>query len=163
MNFLKEFLFPRKTFKIRLVIFLILALVVYTGFLFARGEKTLSGVVLDCITNQPVANVEVSTNQRGWGFIEGSLVWDKDYISKTTTSSSGEFTTTYSAGGTADIKASKEGYITAQQFENPKERMVVRILQGDKPREVTYNCRLSSECLETRIENNVQITRNVCL
>ena len=143
-------------------IILFLILLVGGGFLFIRREKTVSGIVLDCSTNEPIVNAEVSANQRGWGLIDGSLLWDKDYISKARTDNSGEFTLGYRVGDSANMRANKEGYITAQQFEPRGEGIVVRLLQGNNPAEVTYNCKLLSECLETTVEDGIQVTRNVC-
>jgi hypothetical protein len=163
MSFFTEFLFPKKTLKIRLAILIVLLFVVFAGFFFERKDKSITGVVLDCASNQPIPNVEVSVNQRSWGFIDGSLVWDRDYISKATTSNSGEFTITYEVGSSTNIKTEKEGYITAWQFENPKQGIIIRMLQGNKPGEVTYNCKSSSECLQTTIEDGVQVTKNVCV
>lgn len=146
---------------IRLVILLILALVIFIGFIFARREKTVAGHIVDCQTNNPIIGAEVVVNQRGWGF-DGYLVWDKSYVYSAKSGNSGYFKINYNVGSSANITAQKDGYIKAQQFESPKDGVVVKMLLGNKPLEVTYNCKLSSECLQTTVKNNVQVTRNVC-
>ena len=121
----------------------------------------MSGVVVDCQTGTPVADAEVSINQRGWGF-DKHLVWDKDNVSRGRTDRAGHFTISYRIGGVAHIRVQKEGYLTAEQFEQPRGDVVVRMLQGSNPAEVTYNCRLSSECITETLEGNVRIYKNSC-
>ena len=161
-GFIREVLFPYKTFKLRLIILLVLIATIYFGFILARREKTISGFVLDCQTNKPIDNTEVFVNQRGWGF-DRYLIWDKSYVYVGKSDNLGYFKISYKVGNSANISAKKEGYITAQQFEKPKDGVILKMLRGSKPLEVTYKCRLSSECLQTTIENNVQVTRNICL
>ncbi len=79
----------------------------------------IEGKSVDCNTNNPIADVQISTNQSGWGFSNGQLVWDKDYITTAQSDASGLFKLSYKVGDSADIKARKEGYITAEQFESP--------------------------------------------
>lgn len=130
--------------------------------MWARREKIISGVVLDCQTNKPISDVEVSVNQIGWGF-DRYLVWDKSYVYATKSDNLGHFKISYRVGSSANILAKKERYITTQQFEHPTDGVMVKLLKGNKPLEVTYNCKLSSECLQTTVENNVQVSRNICL
>lgn len=101
--------------------------------------------------------------QSGWGFSNGSLVWDRSYVYRTTSDDTGRFSVTYNVGSSADILVEKKGYIRAQQYEEENSSISIRILRGDKPMERTYYCRLSSECYVTRMEGNVQVTSNVCL
>lgn len=75
----------------------------------------------------------------------------------------GFFKISYRVGNSAKILTKKDGYITSEQFENPKDGIIIKMLQGNRPLERTYNCRLSSGCLQTTVENNVQVTRNICL
>lgn len=159
---IREILFPLKTIKIRLVIILILASVIFIGFIFARREKTIAGYIVDCQTNSPIIGVDVTVNQIGWGF-DGHLVWDKSYVYSAKSDDSGYFKISYNVGSSANITAQKNGYIKAQRFEDPKDGIMVKLLKGNKPPEVTYNCKLSSECLQTTVENNMQVTRNICL
>lgn len=158
---IREVLFPYKTLKIRLVIFLILVLIISLGFIFARREKTIAGQIVDCQTNSPIVDAEVAVNQIGWGFND-YLVWDKSYVYSAKSDNSGYFKIGYKVGNSANITAQKDGYIKAQQFEYPRNNVIIKMLQGNKPTEVTYNCKSSSECLETTLENGVQVTRNIC-
>ena len=160
---IREILFPYKTLKFRLIILLVLIIAVYFIFMWARREKTISGFVFDCQTNNAVVNAKVSVNQIGWGIDNNRLVWDKSYVYDTQSDTAGFFKISYRVGNSAKILASKDDYITAEQFEHPKDGVMVKLLRGNKPLEVTYNCKLLSECLQATIENNVQVTRNVCL
>ncbi len=159
---IREVLFPYKTLKIRLAILLILVLIISFSFIFARREKTIAGHIVDCQTNSPIVGAEVAVNQRGWGFND-YLVWDKSYVYSAKSDNSGYFKIKYRVGSSADITAQKDGYIKAQQFENPYDDVIIKMLQGNKPLELTYNCKLSSACYEATLENDVQVTRNICL
>jgi hypothetical protein len=150
-----------KLLKIRLYALLIITLIISLGFLISRREKVVSGHVLDCATGRPIAGAEVHANQSGWGFGD-YLVWDKPYISSAVTDDTGHFTMTYRVGDSANISAEKKGFLKALQYESPRSDAVIKLLQGNKAAEVTYNCKLSSECLVTTLENNVQVSRNVC-
>jgi len=128
----------------------------------ARQDKTISGIVVDCETGKSLTDVEVSVNQRGWGF-DKYLVWDKDYVYRTRSNESGYFEITYQVGSSAHLIARKDGYLRADKYEYPQDGVTVRMLQGDAPAEVTYDCKGLSECLKTTVEDGVQVTRNVCL
>jgi hypothetical protein len=147
----------------RLVILIGLGPIVAIGFLVARRDKIVAGHVVDCQTNAPIAGAGVLVTQSGWGFSNGSLVWDRSYVYRTTSDDTGRFSVTYNVGSSADILVEKKGYIRAQQYEEENSSISIRILRGDKPMERTYYCRLSSECYVTRMEGNVQVTSNVCL
>lgn len=159
---IREILFPYKTFKIRLIIFVILVLVIFFSFVFARREKIIAGRIVDCQTNSPVGGAEVAVNQIGWGF-SGHLVWDESYVYRAKSDDSGYFKIKYRVGSSANIMVKKDGYINAHQFEYSRNDVIIKVLQGNKSTEVTYNCKLSSECLETTFENGVRVARNVCL
>jgi len=137
-------------------------LVISFGFIFARREKAIIGHIVDCQTNNPIAGAGVAVNQIGWGFND-YLLWDKSYAYSAKSDNSGYFKIKYRVGSSANITVQKDGYIKAQQFEYPRDDVIIKMLQGDKPTEVTYNCKLSSECLETTLENGIQVTRNICL
>jgi hypothetical protein len=125
-------------------------------------EKAVSGQVVDCETNEKIMDAKVSLQQRGWGF-DGGLVWDKTYVSETLTNGVGEFEATFRVGNNANILVSKDGYVNAQQFEEPAKNISVRMLRGNYPTEVTYNCTLSSECLKKTVEGGVTVFRNSCV
>jgi len=141
-----------------LLLFVILGLGI---LIFLRNDKIVAGYVTDCQTQEPISGATVEVNQRGWGF-EKYLIWDKSYIYKTTTNTSGYFKITYNVGKSAHIVAHKPGYLKAWQFENPSEDISIGITKGNKENESTQRCRLSSECIITTTENNVSIIRNIC-
>ncbi len=148
---------------VRLIVLVGLALIVAFGFVLARRDKIAAGHVVDCQTNAPIAGADVSVIQIGWGFNNGSLVWDRSYVYRATSDDTGRFGVTYNVGSSANIIVKKEGYIDAQQYEDENSNIAIRILRGNKPMELTYNCKLSSECYVTRTEGNVQVTSNICL
>jgi len=132
------------------------------GFTFFRNDKTISGLVMDCQTNNPIAKVQVTVNQRGWGRIKGQLVWDKDYIYKSVTDDSGYFKITYQVGSSAHIRAKKNGYLIAEQWEEPGEDIIIKMLKGDNPKEITYDCNLLSDCIKSEMKGEVEVFTNVC-
>ena len=132
------------------------------GTLYAFREKTISGSVIDCQTNEPVASAEIVVSQKFLEFKSG-VVWFKSYISRAVGDPDGYFQVTYRVGNSADILAKKDGYISARQFEGPGDGVVIKMLQGENPAELTYNCRLLSECLVDSIEDDVRVYRNTCV
>jgi len=152
--------------KILITTILILVLIISIPFLLFsfvfRNEKQIDGYVLDCETESPIGNAEVSVNQRGWGTHNGQLVWDKDYTTVTTSDDSGYFVISYRVGSSAHIQVKKSGFINAEQWEYPG-TITVKILRGDKPTEMTNYCKVSSECLSCIIENGIQVCRNTCI
>ena len=132
------------------------------GTLYAFREKTISGSVIDCQTNEPVASAEIVVSQNFLEFKSG-VVWFKSYISRAVGDPDGYFQVTYRVGNSADILANKDGYISARQFEGPGDGVVIKMLQGENPAELTYNCRLLSECLVDSIEDDVRVYRNTCV
>ncbi|OGI60536.1 hypothetical protein A2641_03315 [Candidatus Nomurabacteria bacterium RIFCSPHIGHO2_01_FULL_37_25] len=151
------------TSKTRLFLGLILILVITVFFIYTRREKVISGYVRDCGTNEVINNAEVSVNQVGWGFQNGNIVWDKMYVNSVHTDSLGYFQILYRVGSSANLMSKKAGYITAQQYEYPAEDITINMLKGYKPTEVTYNCKLSSECLSCANEDGVKVCRDVCM
>src|SRR3989338_3949845 len=138
------------TSKTRLFLGLILILVITVFFIYTRREKVIN-------------NAEVSVNQVGWGFQNGNIVWDKMYVNSVHTDSLGYFQILYRVGSSANLMSKKAGYITAQQYEYPAEDITINMLKGYKPTEVTYNCKLSSECLSCANEDGVKVCRDVCM
>ncbi len=124
-------------------------------------NENYTGQVLDCQTNDPIAKAEVSVSLRGWGFSDGGLVWDKEYVNSTQSDDSGRFKISLGSNS-ALIKVTKEGYITAEQREEPGKEIIVRALKGNDSIEVTYNCKLSSECLSCSVEGNAKVCKNIC-
>ena len=150
-------------YKISKLQIFILFLFIFTGCI--RSEKTISGNVLDCETNEPIPNAEISINQRGWGRSPATneVVWDKDYIITSQSDDSGYYEISYKVGSSAHIRAKKEGYIKAEQFEYPGQEINIRMLRGNKLTEATYNCKLSSECLFCENIDGVETCRNICI
>ena len=147
----------------RLVVLIGLLLITAFGFMFARRDKVVAGHVVDCQTNAPIAGADILVSQSGWGFSNGSLVWDRTYVYRATSDETGSFELTYNVGSSANIGVHKDGYLQAQQYEEARAGILVGLLKGDKPTERTYYCKLSSQCFVTRVEGNVQVTTNICL
>jgi len=145
-----------------LIVILAVLVIISLGILYAFREKTISGSVVDCQTNEPVASAEIVVNQSFLEF-KGGVIWFKSYISRAMGDPDGHFQVTYRIGNSADILARKDGYISARQFEGPGDGVVIKMLQGGNPAELTYHCRLLSECLVDSIEDGVRVYRNTCV
>lgn len=77
-------------------------------------ERTVSGVVVDFGTGRPLAGVEVTAVQHGWGFSGGTLVWDKDKSTTVTTDADGRFEAPFRWASTVRLRTRQPGY---QRFE----------------------------------------------
>lgn len=75
-----------------------------------RLERSIAGEVADYDTHQPIAGVTVSIAQSGWGWSDGSLVWDKSYETRTTSDAAGAFVARYQVGSSAHLHAWIEGF-----------------------------------------------------
>ena len=150
--------------QIRMLIVLALVLIIPTLFLYSRREKLIGGFVLDCSTNKPIENAEVSVNQRGWGFDNGP-VWDKDYTTSSKSDTSGHFEIRFRVGSSVHLMVKKAGYFTAEQYEYPKDGVEIKMLQGEGKNfnDITYNCKKSSECLSCKMGGNVEVCKNTCI
>lgn len=148
--------------RLTLLILVLLLLLSIALVFFARRTKTINGRVIDCATSTPIVGATVTAAQSGWGFRNGQLVWDKNYITAVPTDSAGSFILSYRVGSSATLIATASGYLTAQQYEYPGRAKTIRMRRGTDPSEVTYDCRLSSECVESVLRNGVQISWNKC-
>lgn len=122
-------------------------------------EKSFSGKVLDCSTGEPIAGAEVKVFQSGFGIDEAPL-----YSYSAQTDAEGNFHIGYRMNDSIHIQAGKEGYARAEQFEQPENGVVVKMLGGNIPEkeQPTNQCRKVSECEQQTTENGVTIFRNVC-
>lgn len=75
---------------------------------------TVRGTVADFETGEPIPGAEVTAVEHGWGFQDGSLVWDKDKSTTVTTDAEGSFTATFRYGASVRLRVEREGY---QAFE----------------------------------------------
>lgn len=127
-------------------------------------EKEVTGTVLDCVTNTPVAGANVEIHGNGWGFSNRSLIWDKGYSSETTSNELGLFQLQYKVGKSVTTRA--EGYHPATTYVSAGDARTIRLLpiqESDAdPTERTYDCRLASECNKTAVVDGVEIGWNDC-
>ncbi len=72
----------------------------------------IEGRVIDSASGEPLAGVTVAVSNRGWGFHDDELVWDKDHIYPTTSDSTGQFRIVYKVGSSAHVIATADGYDT---------------------------------------------------
>ena len=91
----------------------ILALLSSTGCL---TEKYVSGRVTDFETNRPIQGATIRAAQHGWGLSNGSLVWDKDYSTYTSTDERGAFTVGYRRGSSVNLWVVHQGYQRFQMW-----------------------------------------------
>jgi hypothetical protein len=148
----------------RVLLFSVIALLALS-FIFLPKEKYVQGTVIDCDTDNPIRDAEISVNQRGWGTNNGQLVWDKDFVYLAKTDENGRFYIKYKVGSSVNLRAKKQGYLAAEQWEEKNSDVVMKMQQGDipYPLEVTYNCKTLSECMKCEMVNNVNTCRNVCI
>ncbi len=74
------------------------------------GGSYIDGTVVDSSTGAPLQGVAVEVSNRGWGFVDGQLVWDKDYVYPTVSDQNGRFHIVFNVGSSAHVKAAKAGY-----------------------------------------------------
>ncbi len=143
---------------------LICVLVGLIFYLFAPNKQWVSGIVFDCETQQPIVGAKVWTEQRGWGFQDGTLVWDKAYLTETTSSDDGKFEVSFQHGSSAHLKAVHEGSMIAEGWAGASEQVRIGLKRGksEGPWDTTIACRFIKECWETAVENGVSTTRSIC-
>ena len=81
--------------------------------LFTAGacdEGRISGRITDYDSGRALAEARIVAQQSGWGFSNGSLVWDKAYVSETLSDAEGRFRLTYSPGESANLLVQRDGY-----------------------------------------------------
>lgn len=127
-----------------------------------RYSKTVSGIVIDCADDKPIAGANIQVLKRGWGQSDGGVVWDKNYITTAQSDATGLFNIQYTVGMYADISVSQEGYYMAKQYELPTDNAVIRLrskadpavgypYQYGEPR--THSCVFDYEC-QRRYQGN---------
>lgn len=92
-------------------LFLVLVLLATTA---CARERVIQGTVRDFETDEPLAGARVTTVQHGWGFQDGSLVWDKDKSTITATAEDGSFQASYRWSSGVKLRVQAHGY---QRFE----------------------------------------------
>jgi hypothetical protein len=83
-------------------------LLVGQGF---AGTSYIDGRVVDSRTGTPLQGAAVVVSNRGWGFLNGQLVWDKDYVYPTVSDQNGQFHIVFDVGSSAHVKTAKAGYL----------------------------------------------------
>lgn len=92
-----------------------------------RGSSYIEGTVLDSSTLKPLEGVAVAVSNRGWGFVDGQLVWDKDYIYQALSERNGRFRIEFSIGSSAHVKATKQGYQPYDNWYEPNSTVTIRL------------------------------------
>jgi hypothetical protein len=100
----------RPLFPLRALASLLLTAPFLLLSLSACGDSSVSGRITDFESGIALAGARVIANQSGWGISDGSLVWDKAYLSETLSNSDGGFHLSYSPGGSANLLVQREGY-----------------------------------------------------
>jgi hypothetical protein len=119
---------PKKTFNMNrktLIILIVFTCIFAVGFLYIYilaigfnltgilySKSSIRGTVSDQKTAQPVSGAIVSAHQIGWGMENGRLVWDKEYVSTTTSASDGSFRVSSEHGSSARITVEHPNYVT---------------------------------------------------
>jgi len=90
-----------------------LLMAAWLGGLLACGcqqEHRIAGRVSDFDTGQPLAGVELTARQSGWGLSDGSLVWDKAFPYTAVTDAQGRFELRYRHGASAQLWLTAPAY-----------------------------------------------------
>ncbi len=82
-------------------------------------RAVVQGTVTAFEDGAPLAGATVTAVQHGWGFSNGTLVWDKDKSVSVTTDASGDFAVSVRAGSSVKLRVRHPGY---QRFETWYER-----------------------------------------
>ncbi len=109
---------------------LVLGIVLGIGVFVARAGQRgsyIEGMVVDSSTGAPLPGVSVAVSNRGWGFIDGRLVWDKDFVYETATDVAGRFRIVYQVGSSAHVLASKAGYEPYDDWHNSNSTITIRL------------------------------------
>ncbi len=147
----------------KIILLIVVAVSISFGFVIQQSflsPKVVSGQVYDCNTKQPIANATVLAAQQGWGW-NNYLVWDKDYSTRTLTDTVGAFRLEFNHGNFANLIVTKDNYRKAFQNELPNLGVKVGLIPGATS-ENSYNCITEEECMETRMEGDVEIGWNKC-
>lgn len=99
------------------------------GLLALRGAwraSYIEGIVLDS-SGVPLAGAEVAVSNRGWGYIDGRLVWDKDFVYSATTGPDGRFRIEYQVGSSAHVLASAGGHQPYDGWHDSNSTITIRL------------------------------------
>lgn len=124
--------------------------------------KQVSGYVFDCADGQRISNANVILSGTGWAWNDGPI-WDKEYISSVPSVQGGNFNLKYHIGNKLFVE--KEGYLKATADIPPNEDIkigVVKRTNENKNELTTYDCKLQSECLKTKVVNGIEGSWNSC-
>ncbi len=91
---------------------LVLGVVLITSLIsrLLMGQSFIDGTVRDRDTKAPIAQAQVVVSNRGWGFIDGQLVWDKDFVYATMSDQGGRFHVDFQVGPSAHVIVTADGY-----------------------------------------------------
>ena len=123
---------------------------------------------MDCETNQPISGALVSLSQSDWGRAdEGYLIWDKVSTNQTLTNDDGSFEISFFIKSSLNVGVKKEGYYFAVNYFDQEKDVIIKIrklqnLSASTSQIITYDCKLSTECYVTKIENNIKRSWNNC-
>lgn len=93
------------------------------------ASSYIEGTVIDNSTQAPISGVTVAVSNRGWGFADGGLVWDKDYVYQTTTDHLGRFRIAYRVGSSAHVIATQPGYQPHDDWHDRNSTITIRLKQ----------------------------------
>ena len=115
-----------------LVIFVVVLICgLYFGFSLISGmysgNNYLDGVVVDSVTKTPLPNIKVEVSNRGWGFSNGQVVWDHDYVYAANTDSEGKFHIIYQVGPGAHVVITQNGYDRFDGYYNKNSQAVIEL------------------------------------
>lgn len=127
---------PRRPMNINRVILLVgVPLLCVTTALFTVvmrsvmgiGAGYIQGMLVDNNNGQPLQGVAVAVSNRGWGVVNGQLVWDKDYVYQDITDGNGRFRVVFRVGSTAHVIVRQEGYQSYDAWHDRNSTITIRL------------------------------------
>ncbi len=152
---------------IALALLLIIVFIIWSyysnyGINGVSTEKNISGQILDCSTNLPISGAQIKLVQSGFGIDQAKL-----YTYNTESRENGDFAISWNVGNSAHILANKLGYQQAEQNEQPRGNIIIKLLKStsssqDKAPESTHYCKPVSECIQSQNQNGLTVYKDMC-
>ena len=128
----------------------ILFLIIDTGC--THEPQTITGKVVD-ESGFALSDVAVKACYSGWGWSQGSVVWDKNYCSETVlTSNDGLYVINFEGPVSMRLMAKKEGWIQAQDFNTMDSHVILTKSEDYSARQVAES-RMREEAFRQRLPN----------
>ena len=92
---------------------------------FMNGK--ISGTVKEYSSEKLINQAQVQASYIGWGWRDGNLVWDKEYVYETTTNSEGKFSINMPIVPSVFLRVLKEGYSTNETWQGFEQKILIKL------------------------------------